>query len=113
MMKFEYQQALKNSLNYFYAVNTKEALVNAFITLINFSAEVIGELPKVKIQELYENSYDLDINDLRLAYKELETFPSVKAVENMMLVMLMLFKSFGLTFEDFQLELVKILENPS
>jgi len=108
MTKLEYTQYLKNGLNYYYQNHNPNTLVNVFMCLAEYSGDN-DMLPNIKVPELFDSSYDLDDNDLRLAYKEFTTFPSSKSVENMIFVIIMLYKGFGLTYEDFQKEIIKNL----
>jgi len=108
MIKLEYIQYLKNGLNYYYQTHEPSILVNVFMCLAEYSGDN-DMLPNIAVPKLFEYSYELDDNDLRLAYKEFTTFPSSKSVENMILVIIMLYKGFGLTFEDFKKEIIKNL----
>ena len=108
MTKLEYTQYLKNGLNYYYQNHNPNTLVNVFMCLAEYSGDN-DMLPNISVPELFDSSYDLDDKDLRLAYKEFITFPSSKSVENMIFVIIMLYKGFGLTYEDFQKEIIKNL----
>ena len=110
MMIFEYEQNFKNSLNHYFVESTPNNLAVLFLALVNYAGES-KKLPKISIPKMYELSYDLDNGDLKLAYMELKSFPSAKSVENMILVILMLFKGFGLTYEEFRQKLEKTLIN--
>ncbi len=99
---------IKNALNYYFTNPTSGNLVKLFMAVVNFAWDN-NMLPKVSIPKMYELSYDLDNTDLRLAYMEFKSFPSEKSIENILLVILMLCKGFGLTYGDFKKNLEKIM----
>ena len=99
---------IKSTLKYYCQNHTPSSLVNIFMCLAEYSGEH-DMLPNISVPELFDSSYDLDDKDLQLAYKEFTTFPSSKSVENMIFVIIMLYKGFGLTYEDFQKEIIKNL----
>lgn len=109
MVKFEHKQAIRSAINSYFASHNVDDLIYIFLAVVNYSFECIGALPNLNMSEMYENSYLLDDNDLRLALKELDEFPSVQSAENMLLVILMFCKGFGLSYDDFRDRIIKII----
>lgn len=96
---------LKASYTNFIIKQDKDSLIKFFLDFVN---EACNMLPQVSLKELYGNDYDLDMMDFKLAYKEYKEFPSEGSVENMLLVIAMIYKGFGLTFQEFCRDCEKI-----
>lgn len=111
MLKLEYSQHLKGCLQNYLIFHRTEDLVCLFVAIVSYSVDILKVVPKLNIQELFENSYELDDMDLRLAFRELNESMNLDSIENLMFVICMLYKGFGLTFADFKRNLEEILDN--